>query len=541
MCVLTSIIPLSCCLAMVYADQASLVYDMSTTTTPSRARPALVIPGTDSRAHFDGKTSMMLMGGLPTPPHSALESRRPSLQFGSLAECAPSAGSTMGAFSQPATPVCCMSSHGDSYSQSWADHPATTTNTPSRLASSFSSSHLSQALAQSAFQTQQSYPHGDIDNIGTYAPANISHQTHSFGPTADSSEQSMWSSPQHVQQSVAHEAPSGLGPPLFAMSHSLAPETNTSDPFGIQDTQYGASSFTTPGGSFHSYATVPSNVYTQQPQVVVPSQLSPQDDYHQQYHALTTSPHHGADTYSTSFGSSISSEWEFIRPPSPSSNYFAQSDEEEYVQVRFERNSSPSYRASQRHRPRRRGTTSSRRPRNNAPAYTYSHFTGNTEVVCENFNPQDGRPIAKGEDKKAHSCPHVYADGAICGARFQRSEHLKRHAGKHSEHRPYPCPLPKCVKAIQRPDNAADHFKTHIKPMKKGKRNLHFEWSFVRKAIETAYPDKKRAGKLLENLQKWVDAGMPESASQRQGNPGGAACDGEDSVVCHSGRMPYGF
>lgn len=304
------------------------------------------------------------------------------------------------------------------------------------------------------------------------------------------------------------------------MSHALGSENTSHDPLGLQSaSMYNDHSFNHTVDSFHGYGAAESNIYAQ-PQVVVPSQLSPQDDFPQHGYA-TESPRTVGGGYSTSFSSYTGTlgDFEMVRPPSPASQYFAQSDEDEFVSVKFERIDSPSYGASLRRsggaRSRRRGA---RRVRNNTASYTHRHYTGNTEVVCENFDPKDGPPVSAGSHSKKFRCVHVSGNGAVCDRGFDRSEHLKRHALMHTDERNYPCPLPDCPRRIQRPDNAADHFKTHLRPTKPGKRNHHFDWIFVRRAISRAYEDEKRANKLLDNLQKWIDAGMPESASQRRGS-----------------------
>ena len=97
---------------------------------------------------------------------------------------------------------------------------------------------------------------------------------------------------------------------------------------------------------------------------------------------------------------------------------------------------------------------------------------------------------------KPHKCDQ-------CGRRFERSEHLKRHMGMHSNERPFPCPLPDCNKKIGRPDNAGDHFKTHLRPPTKGKRNKHYKWAFFKACILKEYPEPQ-AMKVLSKLSRWM-------------------------------------
>lgn len=481
-----------------------------------------MIPGIDNRNHYDSKSAMMSCHGLPTPPHSALESRRPSLQFSAMADYGTSAGSAVGAFSHPSTPVRGLSRHGDSFNQSWGEQAVSASNTPSNhLVHSLSGTHLSQPLLQPAFQSQQAYQGAELEYVGPYTDSQEQHAGGTLGSSVEASPHGMWHAQQHAHTPMRTDVSAGLGPPLFAMSHQLVPETSTPDPLGMHTSSiYEQQPYHAPVESFHGYGTMHDTTYTQ-PQVVVPSQLSPLDDFDQQYHALARA-HNMPEGYATSFDSStgIMDDFEMVRPPSPSSAYFAQSeDEESYTTIKSERFANPlcSMQRSKSGRPRRR---SSKRVRNGLSHIEYRHTIGNIDVRC-GFNPHDGIPAASSSPRKSFRCKHLLSNGMECGTSFERSEHLKRHAKKHSDVKEYPCPMPECGRAIQRPDNAADHFKTHLKPDKKGKRNKHFDWCFLRRSIAQAYndseQDRKRAAKLLDNLQKWIDAGMPESNSQTRG------------------------
>jgi uncharacterized Zn-finger protein len=113
------------------------------------------------------------------------------------------------------------------------------------------------------------------------------------------------------------------------------------------------------------------------------------------------------------------------------------------------------------------------------------------------------KPRGPSRDNKPHKCPFVSNDGQACGRSFERSEHLKRHSGMHSQERPYPCPLPGCNKRIGRPDNATDHFKTHLKKDTKGKRNKNCSWYVLEQHIIAKYP-QRQSDKLRHNLNKWL-------------------------------------
>lgn len=115
---------------------------------------------------------------------------------------------------------------------------------------------------------------------------------------------------------------------------------------------------------------------------------------------------------------------------------------------------------------------------------------------------------------KPHVCRHpkAGATGGICGSRFERSEHLKRHQNMHSNERQFQCPFTKhsnpakkCKheKGVSRSDNAGDHFKSHLKDTKKGRRNPQLQWPEIKEAILFEY-DPKAARKLITNLEKWI-------------------------------------
>ena len=81
--------------------------------------------------------------------------------------------------------------------------------------------------------------------------------------------------------------------------------------------------------------------------------------------------------------------------------------------------------------------------------------------------------------------------------------------------RKYPCPL--CPeRKIGRPDNAGDHFKTHLRPKTKGKRNDHVDWEIHHDAILDSYEDKKVSKKLQDGLRRWMDAGMPDTSGSNR-------------------------
>ena len=502
-----------------------IVFNMSSMTTPTRPRPPIVLPGIDTRAHLDGKATMLTYSGLPTPPQSALESRRPSIQYSALADGPYSAVSSSATFSQPATPIRTLGRQ-DSLSQPWLDHVSSATNTPTAtLQAAYTATNGFHQHFHSPYQTQPPFQTSGLDGNGLYGDDSAVYQGQ-FGPPINSSSEGLWS-PSQPQHTANTQCASSLGPTLFAMSQGLhAEDQPTESPgWGTQGIYQEPQSAAHTAGHVSQYGGPVSSGYVQ-PQLIVPSQLSPHEEYAQELYHATPSPAHAMTGYSTSFGSSNDSVngFELVRAPSPIDAYFAHSDEEDFTHVKYERAGSPPYRASLRRcstsGTRRRNT---KRSRPSLPGIVHRHVVGNTEVFCD-FDPVNGPRVKTVE--KQHKCTHLKPNGELCGVAFDRSEHLKRHLGSHSDEKHYPCPLPDCRKEIQRPDNAGDHFKTHLRPKKKGKRNNHVPWPILRNAIWTTYSDKKRAKKLLDNLEKWVEAGMPESP----GNCRRSSCDGRTSI-----------
>ncbi|KAI9176052.1 hypothetical protein H9P43_006417 [Blastocladiella emersonii ATCC 22665] len=80
--------------------------------------------------------------------------------------------------------------------------------------------------------------------------------------------------------------------------------------------------------------------------------------------------------------------------------------------------------------------------------------------------------------------PHVCTD---CGARFKRAEHLRRHARIHSGVLPFACPYPGCGKAFSRPDNRAQHLKTHERQANKDAADREAVAALVRGGMVPVY------------------------------------------------------
>lgn len=307
----------------------------------------------------------------------------------------------------------------------------------------------------------------------------------------------------------------GLRTTLFQSTQGLGQDTSNAsmyaNPAQSVHTTLGASVFPNYDSAGPSINT---NVY-QTPQVVVPSQLSPHEDYpmdhcydHQEVE----------DGFTQSFDSSGSgySTWEHVEPQSPQEMYFGKT-EDDFVEVKHEA-WNPSRVPSRarffetgpsQSRPRRRGSKRGRKSNAEGNCW-YQADVHNMEIRCagakfSRYQAADGSFQYRTEERKEtkpHKCTHEDEDGKRCTSSFERSEHLKRHMSKHSKERRYPCPLQDCNKRISRPDNAADHFRTHLRQPTKGKRNKHCSFEDLRKAIRAQY-EPKMADKLLGNLDKW--------------------------------------
>jgi hypothetical protein len=257
----------------------------------------------------------------------------------------------------------------------------------------------------------------------------------------------------------------------------------------------------------------------QQPQVVVPSQLSPNEDcQHQQFSNYTT-PDCNPKGLGNSFTSSSMSfnGYDMVGPPSPQDVYFAHSEDEDYLMVKAERFETPEQEFVSHGPLLRQKKRASRRLRKAGNRTPHCHHDVNGfDIQCEGrqccLQPLK---LEIASSKKPFRCTFVDEDGRPCASRFDRSEHLKRHEGRHSPERKYPCPLPGCNRRIGRPDNAGDHFKTHLRPKTAGKRNAHFDWNEVHNAIWENYEDQKVAKKLLDGLRRWINQGMPDTSGKR--------------------------
>ena len=504
---------------------------MFSLSTPSRVGRGLIVPGIDTKP-YDNTSSALSYGGLHTPPQSAHESRRPSLQYSAIPEAPYSATPSTFAYSQPTTPVHSIHHSNSGFIHAWSDNPHAHNDVMTGLKDSCSVSQMSEQALDAVFKHQPgcdtnaaygmpSYPHcTPTGNIDTFSL----HNSSALSSTA------IWTSSQQVSNRFAAQT-TCLGSALFPMSQSLSSELNRS---GLpsddsSSPQYGADSSVNGSmvGGLHNYIAAPNAVY-HRPQVVVPSQLSPHDNYTQHHFNDFIHQDQGPDALSNSFASSSTTfnDYEVLGPPSPMEAYFDHSDDDEYLKVKAEEASNIDYAVSSRRSSTRTGNShnlrrrSSKRLRSGEKHPWHTHDFGDPqgaiEVQCVGKRFRLDKPVKReaASSLKPHQCLFIKPDGQPCGFRFDRSEHLKRHMGKHSDKKDYPCPL--CTRRIQRPDNAGDHFKTHLRPKAKGKRNDHFDWATLSQAIWDEYTDKKKAKKLLDNLRRWVDAGMPDTTGSKR-------------------------
>lgn len=485
---------------------------MSSLTTPTRISPRLVIPGLDTKSPANDMATAITYAGLHTPPQSAHESRRPSIQP-SWSDAPYSAGASGFACSHPTTPIHRIQNGHDNFVHGWSD---------ADIASSGASRHLDQHIVDSGFSNHGCHTPA-VHGLPPYpnAPQHISADAFSlhFNPGLPSTE--AWTRPGQSANTFAAQT-AYLGSELFPITQSL-PSESTFPGLAFPHSEPALHGLNvnfdvTAIRPVHDHGVHQGPLY-HNPQVIVPSQLSPQDAYdHSQFDEYADLGQ-STNAISNSFESSsvMFDSFEAMDPPSPMEAYFDHSEDEDYFVIKTEETSfdprthrsatASRFSVASKRRSSKR-LRSERRP-------WHRHETGGIEVQCEGKQFRLDRPVkyVAGNGRKLHVCTYL-KEGKECGAGFERSEHLKRHVGSHTKERPYVCPLDKCDKKIQRPDNACDHFKTHLRPPKKGKRNHYVEWPDLQHAIWEKFEDKKKARKILENLTKWYKGGMQDASGR---------------------------
>ena len=493
---------------------------MSSLSTPTRISRGLIIPGIDTKSPIDNPSCTLSYGGLHTPPQSAHESRRPSLQYTALSD-APYSATSSSFHSQPVTPVHGNGHGRDIFVERWSQSIDAETGTNTNVSVPDSISPTDIQSAHVAFESAPGY-HGSIVDARTmYAHMNHPNSMDQFEVQVNSSPPGPESWKQPEQMSSAYGAHNTcLGSTLFPTPHGMNVSTNNPPfifghvvpPLHPSNYSYPPSSI----GAIQGYGAT-TTLY-QQPQVVVPSQLSPNDNYQEQQFSNYTTPDRSHRLGNSFTSSSMSfDDYDMVGPPSPQDVYFAHSEDEEYLMVKAERFETPEQEfVSQKPvlRQKKRASPRLRKAGNRTPHC--HHAVNGFDIRCEGrqccLQPLN---LEIASNKKPFRCAFVEEDGRPCASRFERSEHLRRHEGKHSPERKYPCPLPGCNRRIGRPDNAGDHFKTHLRPKTSGKRNAHFDWNEVHNAIWENYEDQKVAKKLLDGLRRWINQGMPDTSGKR--------------------------
>lgn len=432
-----------------------------------------------------------------TPPQSAFEPRRPSLAYSSVSDASTSGPSSSCDYSQPATPVNPLGHSNDHFAHTW--------NTAT-IADQCSLVHVTQGMYNPSIVNAIS----GVDMTG-YSPVkhHNSAEAYTQSPMRDA-----WN------HSNTLHLDSDLKATLFQTTQGLGQSANN-EPIASSMYANPASSIHQPSlepSAFQDFSNVP--MYPP-PQVVVPSHVSPQDDYPMDQYPGYDANDQAAEEFSRSFGSSTTgySGWEPVGQQSPGGEYYAQSEDDDYVLVKDEVFRSPAPR--QFRSPHRVNRRASRRNKRSLPTShvlaEHDHFGFTIRFEGKEWEHDvNGRPVAKHPDEsKPQRCTQVDENGKQCPAKFNRSEHLKRHMTKHSQEKPFPCPLEGCTtkQAMSRPDNAGDHFKTHLKGPAKGKRNKECTLEELAAAMENDPRwDDKKTTKMLTNLQKW----LPEYLLQQQ-------------------------
>ena len=431
---------------------------MASMSTPTRLNRGLIVPGIDTK-YTDRPSSALSYFGLHTPPQSANEHRRPSIQFSGYDESKPySAASSTFSYSTPVTPVHALRQGNEGLLHSWPDHVASQPGMVNSLGDPCQSLVAAESTLDAAFEPQVACS----NNMASL------HGLPSFGFTSSEASNNLglnvssdlphvpsWASSNHLPNEFAAHTPS-LGPSPFSLaSHLHSSVTDIDSRYQVApssiDTSFDGSVITGMQGI--------STGLFQTPQVIVPSQLSPVDVY-QQTSIVDFAPQDSRiDDSMTSFGSDDTTlaVYDSVNSPSPMEAYFDQSDEE-YSTVKNEDMSDIEDGERFRRISTRNRRRSSKRIRDADKRPWHVHDIPNgdpyaaIEVHCVGKRFPLDRPVKReiANSKKAHQCLFVTEDGRTCGARFDRSEHLKRHAGKHNNIKLYPCPIKNCRKN-QRP------------------------------------------------------------------------------------------
>lgn len=328
-----------------------------------------------------------------------------------------------------------------------------------------------------------------------YSPARAFNSGEAFAPHNQSPMANAWA---HASQAALH-ADSGLKTTLFQTTQGLGQTVyhdNMSTPSMYSNA---ASSMHHPSlepSAFQDYSTA----MCQPPDVVIPSQVNNHEGISMEYPGYDINDHADEDL-AQSFDSSGTgySSWDPNGLQSPAGQSYVKSEDESNMSPGSRQYYSPS-------RPHKSRSKRSKRPLQTSHVLAEHDAYGFTIRVTgqEYVRLDEKHCIAKHPaSSKAERCNWV-KDGKECERKFSRAEHLKRHMTMHLNEWPYPCPLDGCTKKMKRPDNAGDHFKTHLKPPAKGKRNKQCTLEQLATAMENDERwDEKKLSKMLTNLSKW--------------------------------------
>ena len=487
--------------------------------TPSRSNRGLLVPSLDTKQSLEDIATALAYGGLHTPPQSAHESRRPSLQH-IWPEASSQGPPSVVGYSQPSTPVHQIYNRHDDVLSSWSD------------ASLANSSGFNRPLE--AHLTETGYHHDIVSTPptqsflpctgpGQYSNMNtFSMSSHMAGLPTGAWHQSAGSTVSLTSRSTY------LGMEPFRLEQSLSSNSDTSD-YMHHNSDLGFRSLNT---SFEPSGTLSpqrqpfvGGVTYSQPQVIVPSQLVTPDLYYHSQVEEYVSPGSTSDEFARGVTSSAASFDSFgaLSPPSVVEGYIGHLDEEDVLILKDEepyKGSALDQSVEMRFPSRVTKNRTSKRGKIQQPWHEQTVAGIKIECIGEPF-PLDGRTKHETVEKKSNSCQYLNKNGKPCGRRFLRNEHLTRHEGSHTNIRPFRCPIKACGKRFGRSDNACDHLKTHLKPrnVPRGtKRNSDVEWPALRQMIvESPDIDEKRTEKLCDLLGKWVSVGMPETGKRRSG------------------------
>lgn len=501
-------------------------FDMSTTTIPSRSGRGSVALGIDTQCQSAQAATAMTFAGWLTPPQSAHESRRGSLAQSAMSDAPYFAVPARDSFSQPVTPMNSFGQTGDVFVQQ-----CTKQSHGHQLCASYTTPREDLVEGLAAHHSLSHHSCGSLgkqDLASMYASSlemrhdisgSLRMSLDEQGPRTEWYDHQQLSGPvmddQILQSSLFRSNDQHIATAMSSSSHYL----NASVEHGFLDPTAATVSF------------------PQHPQFVVPSQVSPSDDCMQELYSGLSTPEYSDDRLASRFGSSSASfsTWKCATPPAQSDVYLTQSSEEDFVATHTSSITSPTPWNPQQGglsadlhdslplQPRKRSARKAKsiQPRMSIPAWNFDlELEGNWKVGLDKAGEMSY--VVKPSEMSAnrHQCKHAGPDGEECRAAFARMEHLRRHEVKHkSGKRPFPCNLPGCRHApigISRPDNAGDHFKTHLKCTPAGRRNHHFEWPDVKDCIVNTRFEKPGTGlKLIANLERWIRK-EPKAESQRK-------------------------